>query len=386
MILKKAHGLSPDLSIAIDGVEVDRRSIYGLELLYEESKHDFALIKMAGLPPDAATEYQNAGVRIVLSTGALYTTTFCGYVTEVHTNSQSAKGLMNNSPLQEATLVCLGASYNMRGSRSKVWNYHSLSDVARSLAARYAFSLETPLYTYSYASISQTDESDWQFLCRYAKQLGYEVNVHGTDMHVYDPYAALSRGVSYNYLNTLLSTRGNPTSRPGQILEFSGDFGERFPDGKYKNTVVTVTTDDNRLYDVTSRDIGAVTNGGPRYSDRIPDHADSYAEAVNAIDQHRKRSAKYDLAASARVTGVANCKPGGVVEVSGFNGEFDGFWYVSSVRHHVHTDAYYSDLSLLRNKDSQLLESGVQGVGTASTPIYTNGAWAAKRRRVKEYT
>lgn len=385
MILKKAHGLSPDISIIINGVEVDYQSIYGLEVLLEESKHDFAVIKLAGLPPDAATAYQNAGVEVVLSTGALYSFTFCGYVTEVHTDSQSAKGLMNNSPLQEAKLVCLGASYNMRGSLSRVWNLHSLTDVAKYMSSKYGFSASVPSSTFSYKSISQTDESDWQFLCRYAKQLGYEVNVHETHMHVYDPYNALSRNVSYNYLSTLYSSRGNPTSRPGQILEFSGDFGERFPDGKYKNTVVTVVTDDNKLFDVTSRDIDTVSNGGPRYSDRIPDHADSYAEAVNAIDQHRKRHSKYDLSASARVTGVANCKPGGVVEVSGLTGEFDGLWYVKSVKHHVHTDAYYSDLELLRNRDSQLINTGTSGISSSGPSDFVRGNWVASKRRVKEY-
>lgn len=144
MISKSPYGLSPNIDVSIDDVPVDYQALNRLEVVLTENKHDVLNIHIAGLPPQAVTDYLNAGVRLRFDTGASFVFEFAGYVTDVRPESQARHPLVNDSPFQNSVLVCLGASYAMRGAVSRVWEAASLSDVAKEFAFTYKFSLDVP--------------------------------------------------------------------------------------------------------------------------------------------------------------------------------------------------------------------------------------------------
>lgn len=382
MIVRKPYGISPTFELAIDGVGVDYHSINVLNIDLEESKHDVLKIQMSGIPSRAIIDYYNAPVSLTLKYGLYYTHTFNGYVIDVRPHSITAGGLVNDSPFQEATLVCMGASYSMRGSRSKYWGSYTLTDIAKELSEKYGFSIDVPKTPLVHETVAQTNESDWKFLVRYSEILGYKVNVHATRMHIYDPYYAAARVSSFHKLTTLKKSGTGVTDVPGQILEFNGSFSRRNSDGRYSSTSVSVIDHDNRLLHVTTRDTLGL-NKEAEFPNRQQHVAHNYEEAARYIDSNRKQF--YDYTADVRVSGIAGCLPGGIVEVDNYGAQFDGLWYVRSVKHTLHSDGFFTDLRLAKNSTSTIEVFTYPVLDDAPESRYTSDRWESSRRVVNEY-
>lgn len=384
MILKKLYGVSPDLDISIGDVPVNYESLGYLELHLSENQHDMLVLRMVGLPSQAITDYLDKGVYLSMGTGASYKQVFCGYVTDVRPKSVTGQGFINDSPFQEADVVCLGASYMMRGKKSKNWTGYRLSEVVEEMSSHYGFSADVPNYEPANGTLTQTNESDWQFLVRYSNLLGLSINAHGTHVHVYDPYKSVGRQSSYHRLTTVAANRGDISPTPGQVLSFDGSFARRHADGQYIDTVVAVLSDTLQTYDVTTKEVTRPDNGVPYYENRISDFASSYEHALRIMESSNKQD--YDYVATVEVLGVAGCVPGGVVSIDNYNGEFDGFWYVRSVKHKLHSDAFVSELEIVRNTNSQLDFYNLESFQTPPTPRYNLGMWKPSKRYVNVYS
>lgn len=353
MTIRRQPGtVSPKLELTINNVEVRYQALNGIELVMEENHHDMLKIKLNGIPPRAVTEYRNAGVYLYLDTGAGYTEKFEGYVEKVIPVSKVSGGLMNGSPFQDATLVCLGASYVMRGARNKVWDGYKLEDVAIELAKKHSLSLDVPKDNLLYTKVIQSQESDWQFLVRYAGMLGYSVTCHGTHLHVFDPYKAAGRTISFNKLLTTRATKMNLRPHPGMINEFRGEFKEDHYDGIRNGITVTVMQPDGNQFDVSTKDTKGLTSGA-RVEYHLNTSVDNYQEAIRIINAESKKY--YDYEAEVTVVGMLGCKPGGVVELDNYAAEYDGLWYVSKVHHMLGSSGVLlTTLGIKRNIESEL--------------------------------
>jgi phage protein D len=384
MIRQNPYGISPTLDITIGNTSFDYTAVNRLEVLMEENRHDMLTLELSGIPPNAITEYYGKPVDISMYTGGNFYHRFVGYVEDVRPKSFTGFGLMNNSPFQDVIVVCMGASYSMRGSTSFAWNGYRLSDIARTMAEKHNFSLDVPSDRTINASLLQANESDWQFLTRYSKFLGYSVNVHGTHMHIYDPYDALSRQNSYHVLTTVRKNKKVVTPSPGQIIEFNGTFSRRHVDGEYKETIIPVINEDNTTYEVSTAEVQPVHNGVAKYKNRSYRYSVSFGEAERRIDAASKED--YDYYADVKVLGIAGCLPGGIVRIDNYNGEFDTYWYVQKVHHHVHSDAFYTELRIGRNINSELQFTNTRKFQTPPKAVYSKGRWIAENRVVNEYS
>jgi phage protein D len=374
--------LVPNFQLSVNDVEVDYQALNRLEVDLSENQHDALSIHLAGIPMQAITDYQNAAVHLHFDTGAAYSFDFTGYVSDVRPESQTSQGTVNHSPFQNSVLVCLGASYEMRGARSRVWESATLATVVGEFAQRYGFSADVPTGDVLYNPIVQSQESDWQFLVRYAKLLGYAVNVHGTHIHIYDPHMAADRVTSFHRLVTVRATRGNVAPVPGQVADFRGSFSEHSHDGLYKNTIVTVDQDGGE-FDVSTQEIQGI-EGEARFENRINEHVNSYAQAVRVIDAASKQA--YDYQATAIVSGVAGCVPGGIIFLTDYAAEFNGLWYVREVCHSISTGVFQSTLQLARNKTSELdTFQNTESFISPPLPRLMGTRWEATQRIVREY-
>jgi hypothetical protein len=384
MIRKTPYGNSPSIEIVIANAFVDYNTINLIEIHLEENRHDMVVLEMYGIPPRAITDYYNKPVTIEVSNGGNFYHKFYGYVEDVRPSSFTGHGLMNDSPFQTAQIVCMGTSYNMRGSTSKVWNGYKLSDITKELAAKYRFSADVPEDNYVHDNLLQTNESDWQFLTRYANFLGYAVNVHGTHVHVYDAYTALSRQTSYHQLTPLVKGKGRINVHPGQIIDFSGTFSKRHIDGEYKESTIPVLNPDLSMYDVSSTQLEVAHNGVARFPNRIPEYVDNYEEATRRINALSKD--KYDYYADVTVLGVPGCLPGGVVNIDSYTSDFDGFWYVSGVKHVIHSDAFYSELNIAKNFNSELRFTNTEPFQAPADPYFDRDTWVSSKAVTHEYS
>jgi hypothetical protein len=193
---------------------------------------------------------------------------------------------------------------------------------------------------------------------------------------------AADRAVSVNRLVTMRQTKGDSTPAPGQISEFKGTFSENSQDGRYKNTSVTVRQGSVE-FDVTSQEINGVI-GPARFENRINEYVDSYERAVRVINAASKH--EYDYGATALVTGLAGCVPGGVVYLDNYNSGFDGLWYVNDVKHTISSGAFVSELGLVRNKDSQLTSfQNTQQFTAPPSSRLIGTSWESSKGVVREY-
>lgn len=377
MIVKPFVGTHPDLDIVIADVPVDYESLMAVEILLSENMHDAVSFDMAGLPPRAITDYIDRPVKLSATIGGNQRQQFVGRVIDVSPTSITSAGLVNDSPFQAARISCMGHSYEMRGSRSRVWNDYRLKEVVEQLSETYGFSATLPKVEQRFTLSIQDTQSDWQFLKREVEGHGLAMTMHGTHLHIYDPYQAYSHGMSRASLTTIKATRGDGTAFPGQILDFKGRFGERNPDGRYKETVVSVLAG-NSTFDVSTG------TGAARFEERLVEYADTYGEAMRLAESSRKK--QYDFEASVTAVGMLGTVPGGIVVVDNYdNGNFDGPWYVRNVKHRIATGAFITELDIARNADSQLVPTNVTAFKEGPAPAFVNGLWTSSMRSVNEY-
>lgn len=373
MIYKSTHGNSPDVEITIGGVVIDYFSVSYMRFLLEENTHDMLELVISGLPPKLVDTYWGSPVNVKVSTGSRFYYEFAGYVDQVRPHSNVGAGVVNNSPFQLSSVICLGASYHMRGSKSRDWSGHRLEDIASEMALSYGFSLDCKSGGYTYDTMIQASESDWKFLTRIASLHGLSVNVHGTRMRVYDQYAARSRFPSFHVLYSLAETKGDVTPGPGQIFDFKANLTKKLP---YQSSVLTPTGD---VLDLT----GESTHGFSIQS-RTGSHDLNVSQGLARIAS--KSRSVYDHEADVRVNGVAGCVPGGVVKIQGFETAIDGFWYVKSVEHRVEQNRFFSDLRIARD-DSKVLDfTNIAVSEAADVPIVRASSWAASKRYTNVYS
>lgn len=384
MIVKPGYGVSPTLTLSLNGVAVDYFAVNEIELLQEVNLHDMLIIRMAGIPPRAMTDYRNQPVYCAMDLGGGFLSEFHGYIIDVKAVATTSGGLLNESPFQDAQVICMGTSYEMRGGDSRVWKDERIEDVALELSGKYGFSVDVPSDKLILSPMLQDNESDWQFLVRYAGMMGFDVTLHGTHLHLFDPYKAYSRQTSFHRLRTAKDIRAGLVPEPGQITKFDVTLAEHHPDGVYKDTVVTVHQDDNQIFDVSLRELRKLS-APARFSNRLRDSVDTYDQAVRVIEAEGK--SKYDFKAKAQVLGLPGCLPGGVVQVDSYGTDsIDDLWYVLGVRHHLATGAFYSELQLARNINSELVPSSVQAYKAPPTPKLLNGRWVPTKRSLNVYT
>lgn len=385
MIPNQKLGASASIQMEVNGASFDYNSISRVEIVLEENSHDMLIVSVSGIAARAVLDYIDVPVMFKLASSVSNSYEFYGYIVDVRPVSVTSAGLVNNSPFQKAELYCMGASYNMRGATSRNWDRYSLSGIATELAEKYGFSVDVPSLPVYHRNLTQSDESDWQFLTRYASSLGFSVAAHGTHLHVYDPYAAVSRRISYAPLLTLRKMQGRPASIPGQIVEFDASFSTRHPDGLYKDTVVSVLDAEGKAYDVSTTDVqNGNIEGEALYVNRRSMVLDSFAEAERAIEAVNKED--YDHYATVLVTGLPGCRPGGTVFVDNYNDpRMDGLWYVQSVKHTAHSSAYMTELSIARNTNSQLVPTGAPAFQPPSDSVLKGREWVSNTGRVDVY-
>lgn len=351
MIFKSNNPLSPSVEITIDGVAVDYLSMQQVKLELSENKHDLARIFMAGIPPQAITDYEGAAVSISWYQGAAGHE-FRGYINHIDPEFQNSAGTVNNSPFQLSHIYCVGATFDMHGKRSRLWENPSLYDVVKNISDRYQYSFSVPVDSFRFPRLVQNEESDWAFLVRVCDSLGYVVTGHGTHLHIFDRYKAIGRGISLHLLTMPMST-ATMSVKPGQILSMRGSFGRVTPTADTNNEVITSL--DNRGVLTTTNNVSHDSYSGrtiePRFTDQLSRNVTS-PEHANRIIQARARH-KFPYEATIEITGTAGIKPGGMVDLHQTSARFDGLWYVPSVTHTLTLDKYFTELKVIKDSTNE---------------------------------
>jgi len=385
MIINSGNPLSPKTYIAFNGVEVNYRSIQSASLKLSTNMHDVLTITMAGIPPKGITDYIDAAVEMNISSGQNRTQEFRGYVMYVEPESDSRSSIINSSPFQTAKIVCFGVSMNLMGKKQRVWDNVGIKAIASEICSSYHLSLDVLDDSFVLSRVVQAGESDWAFLLRICERYGYSVTVHGTHMHIWDPYKAIGRRPSFEQLVPLTSTA---KPRPGGILHFEGTFGYLTPDGYSTEYEMNVLDNSGNLLSVQSTYLETSLSGvTPRskFHSSLVESAQTFEEAEKILEAKRKQ--KFPFTARAQISAGAGIVPGGVVEVVGYNANFEGLWYVKDVEHVIGGTTYYTNLILGKdfNTTTKYVVPPVELSQKAPDAKFVAGEWRASSERVNAY-
>jgi hypothetical protein len=376
--------------VEIDGVNAAvLSSVERVDISLRENEHDHATVILAGIGAASVTSYVDRLIRIqiILPDGSSHT--FAGSIVSVTPTHKVRDGRANGSLLQEATLSCLGASASMRGKRTRVWQDFSVKDMVSELAIAYQFSYSCPDNTSTIASMSQRGTSDWEALTKACKMSGLAVNIHGTEIHVWDPMSALKHGAPSGVIQTVGTA--SFSGGPGRIIEFNGEFGTSHAFGDMTAKSISVLDSDGQLLSVSSSDLlNASPPAGNTITSPLNDSYGADAQSVFAAQRQLKASRAYDNAYVAKVitTGVAGPVPGSALGVEGFNGEFDGLWLVRGMEMKTNRGHFLSEWELSRTTTGATYNNPVilNTYSPAPHPKLESGAWRASTRREHVYS
>jgi len=364
-------------------------SVERVDISLRENEHDHATVILAGIGAASVTSYIDRLIRIQITMmdGSFFV--FAGSIGSVTPSHKSRSGRANGSLLQEATLSCLGASSVMRGKRTRLWRDFSVKDMVVALAIDYKFSYSCPDNTPVIASMSQRAMSDWEALTKACKMSGLAVNVHGTEIHVWDPMNALKHGAPSGVIQTV--GVASMSSGPGRIIEFDGSFGTAHAFGDVNAQSISVLASDGQLLSVSTSDLlNARPPAGSIITSPLNDSYGTDAQSVFAAQRSLKASRAYANAyvAKAVTTGVAGPVPGSALGVKGFNGEFDGLWLVRGMEMKTNRGHFISEWELSRSTKGESYNnpSILNTYSPAPHPKLESGAWRASTRREHVYS
>jgi hypothetical protein len=341
MIFKSASQLSPNVEVFIDNVPVNYMTLQQITVEEKENMHNLAILDFAGMNTELIHEYLDVPIKFSIELTGKDIFNFYGYITFVEPIANTHDGIVNKSPFQTTRVYCFGSSYNMKSTYSRIWENLTISDIAKQIANKYKFSVSVPNNSYKFPRLVQSGQSDWKFLTKASELLGYSVLMDGTHIRIWDPYSALYQNVSYSMLLTMRGSRGDASPQPGQILKFEGRIGAVTTDGARSADTIHMLDKSGQLLSVTNSDnfesSGLATGLKSQFDNVLTVNADSFDTATRLVTGALRK--KFPMRASLEVVSDPSIKPGGIVSINEYNTEFDGFWYVMSVRHEI-TQSY----------------------------------------------
>lgn len=387
MIINSGSPLSPKVYLEIGDVEVNYFSIDTIDLDLCVNKHDVLTIHMNGIPSKAITDYVNAPVRFLVSSGPGRSQEFVGYVLYVEPEYSVAAPVVNQSMFYSARIVCFGASVSMKSTRSKVWGSTTIYKIAQEIAKRYKFSMSIIRDEFVIRNAVQANESDWEFLARMCDTYGYSMTVHGTHLRVWDPFQAIGRRPSFERLIPQNSYMG---ATPGGIIEFKGTFGYLTTEGESYKYRISSVDDSGNLVMVSDPENGPVPSWSgagetPTYTSTITDIATSIGEGQKLIEARRKR--KFAFNAQVRISAGSGIVPGGIVEVEGYEANFEGMWYVKEVHHSIVNSSYTTELHIARdyNTSGEFIVPPTTLEELPPGSSFVDNSWVASQQTVELY-
>jgi phage protein D len=236
------------------------------------------------------------------------------------------------------TVTIIGASYQLKQARQRVFENVTAPDVVRIIAREHNFAVDIEEHPRVYPQVVQAGISDFQLLARLAQQCGYLFRVDNTTIKFKKTTTDYNANRA-NAQNFEMNEAGNPAGYT--MYSFNLILGEsnRYSDA-YKSAVqvggvdpttqvVSLVTNQVKAKAIRSK---AETEFFDSYAtDTVaPDTQSAYYESVSADERNR-----FPYRAHVQVLGTPNLAPGMPVFLSKIGPEYSGYWIVLSTEHHI---------------------------------------------------
>jgi hypothetical protein len=331
---RNTRGRTPVWTPLLNGEEFEV-TVTGIEVALMEGGHDSFTLQCQ------STELTNTEGLIDSALEFRFGTSpriekFQGYITDVTEDSASQGAL-------SFTLTVLGATKRMFEGFPRFWSNKSITSAVRDLANKNMLGYHGTDHNFVWKVLAQTTESDWTFLNKLAKRVGYAVfNRYGVVM-CYDPNWLFRESGVYCNL-TASDNRDLTTDRI--LIEFSpAEQSESLQENLGVKYGYFTSGDDVQIGTQPGKFRGYIFS--TEYLLRDQDEAAQYLIGLETS------MADWKQAAVARVYGDADIYPGMCVNVITTNrrylrDKYDGKWLVRVVSHKADKQTFQSQMFLTR--------------------------------------
>lgn len=270
----------------------------------------------------------------------------------------------------------------MRSRKQRAFLNQTFSDIAQQVAGEYSLSASVGPSGGPLDFVLQNNETDWDFLWRLAKRVGFEVTLDGTKLS-FDKPDANAPEIELAYPDGLHAFRPRITSVQ-QVTKVN----VRGFDFKRKEAVLSAKTSPEQLTEagITRQEIATkfgsstLEIAGQSFSSR--GEADAIAQA--ALDQ----LANAYLAADGATFGNPDIKAGVKLKITGVGKKFSGTYRVAKAVHVLQSGGYVTQFANSAGEHTILGQSGSNGhvpgrIDSVVVGIVTNNNDPEKLGRVK---
>lgn len=329
-----------ELTVAGDRYTGDRG--WSAQMMQAEYGHDMAVLTGQLVSTLNRRYPEGAPVQLRWGRGHGLVATYVGYV---HHPVSSYDGPAATS----GRIVVIGASSVLRDAASATWPSGSRAYVPvqrAALAVHFSSLTEgTPLGA---AGGPLHGESQWAYLVRNARSVGYTLYCPGTDLRCH------SRRISRIPPVPTFTYYGGGITAGAQLYSYKILAGSDLPDDGALRRIRQVrgVTDGGQLVrlsdDATLESTGGWLNSPPQYTKGHPTAVHGYLEAQQRLTAVNEEN-RFFYRATATVSGDERVHQGSTVVLTGIDRYLDGYWYVLEASHSVGTAAYSMTLTLGRD-------------------------------------
>lgn len=303
--------------------------VYSFELTQSRYQHETAKIVFKDWDLDYDSVTTNSPITIKLN-GTTEVVTFNGYVDYI-------KPCI--TPGENYTEVgFISASGNMRNQVEAVYKNITADQVVKKIANKYGFACYAVPHPRVYPQISQAGRSDWQLMVRLAKQNGYTLRTHNTEIYfqpVLEDYTNYRDQAKYFALQYPESTVGTTIYSFDPVIGEAIDYKESF-----KAAVAVAGVD---KYSKSAIKTAKQNRNKKTRKKKKPESFDRFATDIVVNDPE---TAKYEAEAAenrnafpyrawVEVLGEPTLRPDMPIYLDNLGETYSGYWTILSAEHQV---------------------------------------------------
>lgn len=255
---------------------------------------------------------------------------FVGYIHDIRPSIDPGKRFVDVS--------LIGASYQLKQARQRVFENITASDVIRKIASEHNFSTYVEDHPRIYDQVTQAGHSDLQLMTRLAKQCGYSLRIENTSIHFKNVVSTFNTYKS-SAQRYDMRTANDPSG--STLYSFYLTVGEsiRYVDA-YKSSVqiggVNPESINENIVTNQIRPEYLREKSETEYFDSFatnvvaPSYEVAYYEAKAADERNR-----FAYRAKVEVIGTPTIGPDKPVYLSGLGPDYSGYWMVLSAKHNI---------------------------------------------------
>lgn len=367
--------------IYINGLKIPPPEIMSGEVHQAEYMHDMFIFQMVW--PDSRLLTSCSGWLVQMRWGAdAQQSSFYGYV-------QTA-GMVENRTGRSGTdnvvqFQCLGATSTMQNGEGRSFPGMSADNVARSIIKPYHLAAVTDPSTYKFPNLVQARLTDWQFLCKLARSIGYVLTSDKVTVYFIDPLKVVQNTGYSVGIYSVTSGAANPNLINGVM-----NVGAKNNVGLFTNTIVRgvdalgVMVQGSGSYDTRKSLLGkdTIEPTTTRFDQSMQPCDAKHAQVIaNAANRPELWPLQYNLVAK----GDGRLRPGVLTSIHVGDNDISGLWLVRSVCHYLGRDTYTMDVQAARDATTNspyptptiTIGNRSGPLNTEAAAVVTNGKWAS---------